>query len=470
MWIARYPFERFGVADFRRLAIRSLAPSARTDYAARLMTEPLAIGVDFGTTNTVVALGDGSDQARLVAFETPSDPSSTFRSALSFNSDAGDPTGRVVNVGPWAVKAYLQDPSETRFIQSFKSFAASSSFRETVVLGRRYTFEDLLSEFLLRLRDKAGGALGGGRGRLVVGRPVRFVGATTDSELAMHRYQSAFERLGFTDILYAYEPVAAAFFFARRLEQDATVLVADFGGGTSDFSIIRFERKRGKLAARALGQSGVGIAGDAFDYRIIDNLVSPTLGKGSSYRDINKVLLAPNRFYTSFARWEQLALMRSSRDMRDIRALARKSLEPEKIARLVELLDGNHSYPLYQAVSKLKETLSTESSARFVFNAGTIRLEATVERSAFNGWISRELAAIEAAIGEALADAALSPGQIDRVFLTGGSSFVPAVRALFEARFDSAKIATGAELHSIASGLALMGGEADVERWCKRSR
>jgi hypothetical chaperone protein len=433
------------------------------------MSMPVAIGVDFGTTNTVVALGDGSDHVQLVAFETPSEPTATFRSALSFNHDPDEPTGRAVNAGPWAIEAYLDDPSETRFIQSFKSYAASSLFKETVVLGRRYTFEDMLSDFLLRLRDKAGGVLDAAGGRVIVGRPVRFVGASTDIALALKRYQIAFERLGFTDILYAYEPVAAAFFFARRLEKDATVLVADFGGGTSDFSIIRFERKGGVLGARALGQSGVGLAGDAFDYRIIDNLVSPALGKGSSYRDLNKILLAPNRFYTSFARWEQLALMRTSRDMRDIRTLMRKSLEPEKVGRLVELLDGNYGYPLYQAVSKLKETLSVETSARFEFNAGSISLEATVERSAFNGWIIRELAAIEAAVDEAMADADLAPHQIDRIFLTGGSSFVPAVRAIFETRFDPAKIATGAELESIASGLALMGGEADVERWCERA-
>lgn len=433
------------------------------------MSRPTAIGVDFGTTNTVVAIGDDNDHARLVSFETPATPTATFRSALSFNHDPAEPGGRAVNAGPWAVKAYLEDPGETRFIQSFKSYAASSLFKETQVLGRRYTFEDMLSDFLLRLRDKGGGALEAAGGRVIVGRPVRFVGASTDNALALKRYQTAFERLGFTDILYAYEPVAAAFFFARRLVQDATVLVADFGGGTSDFSIIRFERKGGVLGARALGQSGVGVAGDAFDYRIIDNLVSPALGKGSSYRDMNKVLSAPNRFYTSFARWEQLALMRASRDMRDIRVLARKSLEPEKVAKLVELLDGNYGYLLYQAVSKLKETLSLATSARFEFNAGGISLEATVERSTFTGWIGRELAAIESAVNEAMADAALTASQIDSVFLTGGSSFVPAVRAIFEARFDPDRIATGAELQSIASGLALMGGEADVERWCERA-
>ncbi len=432
------------------------------------MSTPVAIGVDFGTTNTVVALGDGTDHAQLVAFDTPAGPDATFRSALSFNHDPAAPSGRAVNAGPWAIEAYLDDPGETRFIQSFKSYAASPLFSETQMLGRRYTFEDMLSAFLLRLRERGGGALNAGQ-RVIVGRPVRFVGAAPDPALALRRYQTAFERLGFTDVLYAHEPVAAAFFFARRLEQDATVLVADFGGGTSDFSIVRFERKGGVLSSRALGQSGVGVAGDAFDYRIIDNLVSPALGKGSGYRDFDNILPAPNRYYASFARWDQLALMRASRDMRDIRGLVRKSLEPEKIEKLVELLDENYAYPLYQSVSRLKQALSAQTSARFEFKAGGIHIERMVEREAFSGWIARELAAIEGAVDEALADAGLGHDQIDRVFLTGGSSFVPAVRAIFSARFDPAKIATGSELESIASGLALIGGETDLERWCSRA-
>ena len=434
------------------------------------METPLAIGVDFGTTNTVVALGDGGERADLVAFATPTDPTTTFRSTLSFNHDPAEPTARAVHAGPWAIEAYLDDPGETRFIQSFKSYAASPLFSETQIMGRRYTFEDMLSAFLLRLREAGGATMNGAPGRVIVGRPVRFVGAAPDPALALRRYETAFARLGFTDILYAYEPVAAAFFFARRLDQDATVLVADFGGGTSDFSIVRFERKNGVLESRALGQSGVGVAGDAFDYRIIDNLVSPALGKGSSYKDFDNVLPAPNRYFANFARWDQLALMRASRDMRDIRSLVRKSYEPEKIQHLVELLDGNHGYHLYQSVSALKETLSAQTSARFAFNAGSISIEADVEREQFNGWIGRELASIETAVDEALADAGLGTDQIDRVFLTGGSSFVPAVRAIFEHRFDPAKIATGAELESIASGLALIGGEEDLEPWCTRVR
>ncbi|MDB5431885.1 MAG: hsp70 family protein [Caulobacter sp.] len=435
------------------------------------MTAPIAhaVGIDFGTTNTVVALPGDDGHARLVSFPTDAGDIVAFRSALSFHAPIGDPSGRVVEAGPHAIEAYVEEPLETRFIQSFKSYAASPLFTDTQILRRRFTFEDLLAAFLLRLRTYAGETLTELPSRVIVGRPVNFAGLSPNPDLAIERYQDAFGRLGFTDIRYAYEPVAAAFFFARKLKGDATVLVADFGGGTSDFSIVRFEKSGNDVKATPLANSGVGVAGDAFDYRIIDNLVSPELGKGSSYKMFDNVLPIPNRYFTAFARWEQLALLRASRDMKDIRGLLRTSLEPDKIARLVELLDDNHGYRLYQSVSRLKETLSSEEGGVFDFQAGDIHIQKPVPRADFERWIAPELAAIEKALDEALTRADLGPAGIDRVFLTGGSSFVPAVRRLFAQRFGEAKLESGGELVSIASGLALIGEEADLERWTQQA-
>ena len=426
------------------------------------------IGIDFGTTNTVVATGSGGEST-LVSFAQDTGSIIPFRSALSFYRPWDDPKGRVVEAGPWAIEAYVDEPVETRFIQSFKSYAASPLFSETRILERRYLFEDLLSAFLLQMRGHAGEALRDLPTKLVVGRPVSFAGLQPDPLLALRRYETAFARLGFTDIRYAYEPVAAAFFFARKLTEDATVMVADFGGGTSDFSIVRFERTGGKVASKALANAGVGVAGDAFDYRIIDNLVSPALGKGTSYKAFDNILPIPNRYYSAFARWEQLALLRASRDMRDIRALVRTALDPDRIVRLVEVLDKNYGYRLYQAVTSLKEALSGAAEARFSFVAGTVAIEKDVKRVDFDRWIAPELAAIEGAVDMALERAGLTAGQVDRVFLTGGSSFVPAVRAIFERRFGDARLESGAELTSIASGLALMGAEPDLDAWTDRA-
>jgi len=433
------------------------------------MASAFSLGIDFGTTNTVIALAGPDGPAHLVKFPAPEGELFAFRSCLSFYAPPEHPSERTVAAGPWAIEAYVEDPVETRFIQSFKSFAAAESFTETQVLGRRYRFEDLLSTFLLKVRDYAGAEMADLPSRVIVGRPVTFAGASPSEPLALERYETAFRRMGFTEILYAYEPVGAAFFFARELDHDATVLVGDFGGGTSDFSIIRFEREGNEIVSHPLGRSGVGVAGDAFDYRIIDQLVSPALGKGSSYESFGKVLPIPNRYYAAFARWDQLALMRASRDMREIRKLVREAVEPEKIGRLVETLDENYGYRLYRSVSDLKVALSSQEEAEFRFEAGTISLKQTVARAEFEGWIAPELAAIQQAVDQALENAGLSADQVDRVFLTGGSSLVPAVRDIFHRRFPAERIETGAELESIASGLALIGRERDLTRWTARA-
>ena len=242
------------------------------------------------------------------------------------------------------------------------------------------------------------------------------------------------------------------------------MLVADFGGGTSDFSIIRFDSKDGRVVSDALGNAGVGVAGDAFDYRIIDNVVSPQLGKGTSYRSFDNILPIPSRYFSAFARWNQLALLKSSRDFREIKSLVRTALDP-RLQAFVELIEDDHGYPLYRAVSQVKEALSREAVAPFRFQAGTIDIEAQITRADFEAWIGPELDQIDHGLQAALDSAGLVAGDIDQVFLTGGSSFVPAVRRIFTERFGADRIATGGEFESIATGLALIGDDEDLEVW-----
>jgi len=429
---------------------------------------PSVLGIDFGTTNTVVAVADAEGQARLMRFHLPQGgPASAFRSVLSFQEgDDGGPLA--VEAGPWAVEAFLDAPRDTRLIQSFKSFAASHAFSGTSIWGKRFQFPDLMWGFLRRMLARADGGADVRGARAVAGRPVVFAGAEPDEALAMSRYGSAYARLGVADLSYAYEPVGAALFFARRLQAQATVLVADFGGGTSDFSLMRFRREGGRVRAEPLSRSGVGVAGDAFDYRIIDQVISPRLGKGGEYRSGGKALPVPGRYYAAFARWSQLALMRGSRELRELREIARTALDRPALERFIALVDGDHGWRLYQAVSAAKETLSSEPVAHFKLEAGELTIEADIARADFERWISKELASIEAAVDEALAKAGLRPQDIDKVFLTGGSSFVPAVREIFLRRFGQDAIETGGEFESIATGLALIAAAPDREAWVQR--
>jgi hypothetical chaperone protein len=433
----------------------------------------LNVGLDFGTTNTVLATASQQGKAEAVSFklnEQSIERFFTFRSAMCFWDDENDSVRDLrFEAGPWAIERFIDDPTDCRFIQSFKTFAASPSFSETYIHGRKFRFEDLLAAFLEKLCAHSGDALIRSPMNLVVGRPVNFAGHNANESLALERYQRGFEAAGFGTLTFVYEPVAAAYFFAQRLTKAATVLVADFGGGTSDFSIIRFEPENGKLNAIPLSHSGVAVAGDVFDYRILEHAVLPQLGYRAAYKSIGKTLEMPSYYHHLFAQWSQLALMKSPTVLRELRAYLRDAIEPRGLAAFIAIIENDLGYPLYKAVSDTKTALSNAPSADFTFHAHGIgydlSLSAKVERGAFEQWIADDLRRIDAAVDEALADAAIDASEIDRVFLTGGSSFVPAVRAIFDQRFNPNAIETGDQLESIAYGLALIAALDEPGEW-----
>ncbi|EJZ22933.1 Hsp70 family protein, partial [Rhizobium sp. Pop5] len=362
-------------------------------------------------------------------------------------------------------RQFIDNPGECRFLQSIKTFAASALFQGTLIFAKRHNFEDLMEVFIRRLRNYAGDSWPSEVSRIVTGRPVHFAGASPDPVLATERYNEALSRFGFPEIHYVYEPVAAAFYFAQNLKQDATVLVADFGGGTTDYSLIRFETVAGKLIATPIGHSGVGVAGDHFDYRMIDNIVAPQIGKGSHFKSFDKILEVPSNYYSSFGRWNQLSIFKTTREFEDLKKLVRTSLEPEKLEIFIDLIDHDEGYPLYQAVSATKMALSTSEEAPFDFAPLGRGGHRSIKRSDFEGWIAEDLARIEGALDDVLEKTETKPADIDKVFLTGGTSFVPAVRRIFTERFERDRIESGGELLSIAHGLALIGERDDISQW-----
>ncbi len=424
---------------------------------------PRALGLDFGTTNSVVAIATGQ-QSDLVDFVGDQATGAVFRSALCFWHEEGAKGGLAHEAGPWAIAEYMEYPEDSRFLQSFKSVAASPIFETANVFEKRFRFEELGAMFLARMIDHAGGALATRPERIVVGRPVEYAGSRPDEALARKRYDAMFAGFG-TDIHYVYEPLGAAFSYASRLTEPATILVADFGGGTSDFSIVRVEAPGAARRCVPLGSAGIGIAGDRFDYRIMDHLVLPMLGKGGSYQSFGKTLEIPRSHFADFADWSRLALMRNRRTMDELARLKKAATDPAAIGRMITVIEKELGYPLYDAVGSLKRALSDADSATFRFSGGGLEIEQQVQRRDFEAWIAPDIARIEATVDAALAKAGVTPDAIDRLFLTGGSSLIPAIRAIFRTRFGEARIASGGELTSIAHGLALIGQEANLAEW-----
>jgi hypothetical chaperone protein len=421
-----------------------------------------AIGIDFGTTNTVLAFPNGS-AAEVQAFVREGETLDALRTTLSFRRNPTLGGRPLAEAGPWAISDFIESPEETRFLQSFKSFAASASFTDTAVFTNRYRFEDLMHAYLAKLREHAGVAVY--PKRLAIGRPVTFAGTKPDDALAQRRYAAALDGLGFEHVTYVLEPVAAAYFYAQRLTRDAVILVADLGGGTSDFSVLSFKKGKTGISAEALAHTGIGIAGDNFDFRIIDHVVSPRLGKRATYVSWGKELPVPKHYFASFSRWNELCLMRRPEVLRELRELARSSSSREQLLSLVDLIEGGVSYELYRAVSRAKAALTEHESVPFRFKLSGVDIAGKISRSNFERWIAPDLEKIGATADAALAKAGLAATEIDRVFLTGGTSFVPAVRRLFEDRFPAEKIDSGEQLLSIAKGLALIAGSHDVEAW-----
>jgi hypothetical chaperone protein len=421
-------------------------------------------GLDFGTTNSVAAVPRGAGQEpQLVSLDGPDGPAEVFRSALCFWREESVRGGLAVEAGPAAIHEYLEYPSDSRFLQSFKSVAASQSFQRASVFARPFRFEELGRLFLDKLASHAGGLLDGLE-RIVVGRPVHYAGASPDEALARQRYDAMFD--GFAhETHYVYEPLAAAFSYASRLTEPATLLVADFGGGTSDFSVVQVREPGASQRCVPLGHAGVGLAGDRFDQRIVDRLVLPILGKGGRYRSFDKELEIPAGYFADFSDWSKLALMRNRRTLDELERLRRNALDPDAIGRMIAMIDNELGFPLYDAVTRLKRALTVEDQARFSFAGAGVDIDAVVTRAEFESWIEADVARMAQAVDEALSDAGLDQADIDRVFLTGGTSLVPAVRRVFTHRFGNERIMSGGELTSIAHGLALVAQEDDPSAW-----
>lgn len=427
------------------------------------------IGIDFGTTNTVIAVADPDGRVEALKFDCGGEVFRVYMSALCFWQERlrGTLQPRVES-GPWAVEQFLEGTGAHRFIQSFKTFAASRAFSDTRIFRQRFEFEDLLAAFFRTLWRNAGASPIDTAKRIVVGRPVRFAGGDPDDALASRRYRAAFERLGIRDEQYVYEPVGAAFFFAQRLRDDAVVLVADFGGGTSDFSVVRFAKIDDRLTPRPLGHAGIGIAGDAFDYRIIDEVISPQLGKGSEYQSFGKTLPMPNSYYTNLARWNQLAMMKTSGELKELSKLAQLAPDPGPLHQFIEIVENDLGFFLYRAVSRAKEELSTQDRTEFRFQHADIDIQRSITRNEFESWIKGDVDRIAATVDEALKDAGVTAAQVDKVFLTGGSSFIPAIQRIFADRFGANRVASGDQFESIAYGLALIGQSPSLGDWIAR--
>lgn len=406
-----------------------------------------ACGIDFGTSNSTVGWLRPDAEA-LIALE---DGKITLPSVVFFNSEERRPV-----YGRLALQEYLEG-YEGRLMRSLKSLLGSKLLKsETTVLGSTLPFKTLLGLFIGELKARAERLAGRPFEEVVLGRPVFFVDDDPVADLeAQNTLVTVAHSLGFKEVSFQYEPIAAAFDYESGIAREELVLIVDIGGGTSDFSLVRLAPERRAIAERhedILATGGVHIGGTDFDKQLSLQGVMPLFGYGSRMKSDAPM---PTSTHLNLATWHTINAVYSAQSQRQLQSMRYDIVDPSGIDRLFQLIERREGHWLAMQVEDSKIALS-EQDARPI-DLGRIEpgLVAELNRTLFEGAIEPLLARIRASIEQLLADAGLRPEQVDTLFFTGGSSGVPLLRQSVAALLPKARQVEGNTFGSIGSGLAI---------------
>ena len=410
-----------------------------------------AIGIDFGTSNSALATCDAQGQVQLL--ETAGGKGATVPTVLFFPSYEKD-----VFVGHDAIDRYLETGFDGRFVQSIKAYLPSESFSGTHIRGRFYGIEELIAAFLRRFVQGAE-AVGKIRldGPIVLGRPARFSDDPAAERLAAGRLARAAELAGLKDVQFLIEPIAAALAYESSLERDETVFVADLGGGTSDFAVMRVGPSyRGSADRRSsiLASGGLSVAGDRFDGEIVRAKVLPLLGWGTEYDTLNGPARVPNWMYLRLLRWNHVSFLKSAKNLDFLRRVAATSHAKAELQAFLRLVDEDLGYSLYRAIERAKRDAAQGRTALIVDEEHALPVEAELTPDEFVEATVELVDAIRSHAQSVLSDAQLDAGNVDAVFITGGTGLLPIVRQIFEDMFDGERVRSRQAFTSVADGLA----------------
>lgn len=408
-------------------------------------------GLDFGTSNSTVALPSG--QALAIDPKAPSPR--LFRSVLFFPEEA-----KSVLAGYAAIEEYLER-SEGRFIQSVKGWLPSTSFTATQIRNKAFKLEDLIALLLRRIREAAESAAGTPLEEVTLGRPAVFSPDPAADANAEARLRRAAELAGFRDIRFLIEPIAAALAYEATLTRDELVLVADFGAGTSDLTLMRLGPGRGGARDRradVVASGGIDIGGDRFDAAIMRHKLLRHFGAGSTYEQQGKHMPIPNHILGKLLSWHEMSFIRERSTQQLIDRMLYASDNVPAIEALYDLVEENLGYRLFRAIEAAKIRLSAGDATTVDFEEARIAIHEPITRAEFEQFSAPLLEGLATTTKEVLDRAQVAPDAIDSVFLTGGSSQIPAVRRLFGAQFGDGKLRTADAFTSVAEGLGRSAG------------
>lgn len=409
------------------------------------------LAIDFGTSHSLVGALHHNQRIEALPLE-PSQPDPTLMRSLLYFPHADE-----CYYGSNALLKYVELEMEGRLFRSFKSHLPNKNYIGTVIDNRILTLETMIGLFLLELKKRAEKHLGTTITKAVIGRPARYSMDIMADEFAIYRMKKAAEFAGFNEVKFVPEPLAAALDFKRQINDEKLILIGDFGGGTSDFTIMKVTQNEFKKND-VLAVEGCPLAGDALDSLFMQNRLNCNFGANVRYRMplSENVLKMPTAVIDRLNKPSQIVHLKEKETYEFIKEVKKCALTQEdkhKIDRLFILIEDQQIFSFFEEIEKTKKTLSAKSTAKFNFqypDLETIDIFSTAE---FQKWAYSFKKNIFEALDQCFLQAQVHHSQIDHIFLTGGTAHVPFIQEEFISRFGSEKLQSKNFFHSILSGL-----------------
>jgi hypothetical chaperone protein len=406
-------------------------------------------GLDFGTSNSTIGITT-NNRPELVNLEGNKP---TIRSAIFCDNERAQ-----WMFGQEGISSYLEGVPG-RLMMALKSVLGSSLMDDKTVIFNEYIpYTDVLSHFMKHIKNKAEQQLGGTLTHAVLGRPVHFHDHDkTKDKLAQDTLEKIARDLGFKEVSFQYEPIAAALSYEATLETEKLALIIDMGGGTSDFTVIRL-RPKTKAVDRTedvLANNGIHIAGTDFDQRLSLSAVMPLLGMGSLIRGSSSDIEVPSMYYHDLTTWHTLNALYNAATLSQLRSIQTSAYEKILIGRLIHILKMRAGHHILDTVETAKQRLSEQDTLAldlaFIENELTI----LVERDAFNAVIDDQINRVIRKVEETVSDSGVKPGDINAIFYTGGSTKIPIIREKINKLFPAAEVVQGDAFGSVGMGLTI---------------
>lgn len=416
--------------------------------------KPTIYAIDFGTSNSLLAAANASVVFPPVPLDAAADDPTIMRSILYF------PSAKQCFVGQEALIKYVEHGLEGRLLRSLKRHLPARGFRGTYIDDRPMLVEDLVAVPLREMRKRANAHFGVDVKRAVLGRPARFSSDDVDDDFAERRLRSAAERAGFEEVHFLPEPVAAAQEFRQAFTRsdEHTVVVCDFGGGTSDFTVLRMGKKAfHRDDVLAIG--GVPLAGDALDASIMRKHVAKHFGADVSYRVPlgNNVLTMPKHVIEQLCSPAHLSILRRpdiAEFLRNVRSWSLGGDDQEKLDQLTTLVDDALGFQLFEVIEGAKKALSRQDDVPIDFSYPDIEVHDHVTRPGFESSAARPIETILECLDQTVAASGIDPRDVDLVCCTGGTAKVPRIASEIAARFGRDRMRDFENFHSVVQGLA----------------